>query len=159
MDQTTDKEMNFSKRFIPIEREINSIKEKINQKESFLYIIEWHKYTIDELLNSAHHKKIDVISKKIKSDVSYQIKEGKFSYKEQREYNDFCHKTELELINVNQLIEERAPTFWERAFGILQSFVRKISDNLNLDDIILKLPLVRKVKHLIFSKVRLLTSK
>lgn len=140
MSSNENKEMNFSKRFIRIEDEIKAIRSKIYQKDSFLFFIEWHKYTQDELLNSTHHKRIQTISEKIKSDVSYQMEAGNFSRNEQKNYQDFKYKTEMALHDVNELIEKREPTFWDRAFGMLQEFVRKISNTLDISDVLTKLP-------------------
>jgi|GEM_PF-3522770 len=119
----------FDRFFKPAYREIDFLKIKINQQDGLMFF-KWHKYTVNELTDSEHHRKIDSVTQKIGDDVSNLYRRGEIpdNYKEM--YEDYKTEVEDKLHEVNKSIFERQPTWLERAWQSLTEFVEKVKDNM-----------------------------
>ncbi len=79
-------------KFRPVFREMKSLRRKIHQKEGIIFVK--HVYSIDELLKSSHHQKIDSITKKIGDDMENWYRENKLTNTEEELY--YLKRTEIE---------------------------------------------------------------
>lgn len=122
-------ETRFDRFFRPAHREIDFLKVKI-KKRSGLLIFKWHDYSIDELLRSEHHSKIDSITRKIGDDASNWYKRGELPESAKDIYEKCKYNLEEELHELNLKIAERKPTWFEQAKGTLQKFVEVIRENM-----------------------------
>lgn len=119
----------FRTKFRKVEREMEYIKVKIDKKQGFLFF-KTHAFSIDELLNSEHHKKIYSITGKIGDDVNNWYKAGNLSEEGKKAYYDERENIEEDLHEINLLIENREPTWWEDFSESLKNFVHKIMRNM-----------------------------
>ena len=115
-------------KFRPIFRELKSLRRKINKKEGIIFTS--HIYSIDELLNSTHHQKIDSFSQKIGDDVKNWYNKNKLTKMEEEVYYFKRKEIEQELDEINEEIEEREPTWWEKIKEPSIAFVKRIMNNL-----------------------------
>lgn len=117
--------MIFDKKFKKIYKEITSLSEKIDEKKGYLFF-KSHVYSQDELLNSKHHDKIESISEKIGDDANNWAKNGELDETDRINYSDNKVKTERKLEDVNDLIEERKPTWWDGVKTQFAEFIKTI---------------------------------
>ncbi len=89
-----------------------------------------HKHTIEELMNSEYHRKIDSITKKIGSDISYWRMSGKLSSAEEEAYYAERENIDDILHQINRKIRNREPTLWEKISQAAEDFIVMIMDNL-----------------------------
>ncbi|MGK7872541.1 MAG: hypothetical protein AB4426_04290, partial [Xenococcaceae cyanobacterium] len=125
----TDWSRLFYRKFRPAFREIERLENRIYQQDSLL-IFKWHRYTIDELINSEHHYKIDSITRKIGDDATVWYKRGEMPQDGQIIYENKKFDLEEALHKVNLQIERRRPTLWEQATGVFNEFVQRVMHNL-----------------------------
>lgn len=119
----------FDRFFKPAYREIDFLKIEVNQQDGFMFF-KWHKYTIEELLESKHHGKIDSVTRKIGDDVCILYKRGEIPEDYKEMYEDYKTEVDDKLHEVNKSICERQPTWLERARKSLTDFVEKIQKNM-----------------------------
>ena len=115
-------------KFRPVFRELKSLERKIYKKEGWFFVE--HKHTIEELLDSEHHHKINSYTEKIGDDIQRWFDEGKLGEVEEEMY--YLKRTEVEddLEDINLQIEEREPTWWEEVKGTMREFVVMVMDNM-----------------------------
>ncbi len=75
-------EERIKSKFRPVFRELKALNKKIDKKDGWIFIE--HKYTIEELLDSKHHAKIDSYTAKIGDDILQWYNAGKLSNIEYR---------------------------------------------------------------------------
>ena len=115
-------------KFRPVFRELKSLERKIDKKDGWFFIE--HKYTIDELLESEHHQKINSYTDKIGDDIEKWFNQGRLNEIEEEMYYLKRSEVEDELEDINSRIEEREPTLWEEVKGTMKSYVVIIMDNM-----------------------------
>ena len=131
-------------KFQKVYLEIDKIEFKIFRKEGFLFF-KSHVFSINELLNSPEHQKIDSITKKIGDDAQIWYKRGKLTVDEEEAYYDEKDKVNEELRKLNKKILNREPTWWEEVKSPFIRFVEIIADNLPDE---LKLDLISFIKKI-----------
>lgn len=116
----------FSQKFSIAEREISRLKSKVNLKrKGFIF---WkHVYSIEELVNSPHHRKIYAVCEKIGDDVMQWQKTGNLSDDELNAYQAGRDRIQRKYRRVNKEIEEREPTFLEKFLSLLEGFVASVA--------------------------------
>ncbi len=115
-------------KFRPILREIKALERKIDKKEGLIFVN--HKYTVEELLDSEHHRKIHSYADKIGDDITRWFNEGKLSDTEEEMYHLKRSEVEDELEDINDQIENREPTWWEEIKDIMVEYVVIIMDKM-----------------------------
>lgn len=126
--QTSDTVI-LKRRFKKVYYEINCIKIKIHKQEGF-WIFKSHIYTIEELLNSEHHRKIYALTEKIGDDANNWYKVGKLSEEGRNTYDQQRDDVHEKLDDVNLEIQNRQPTWWEEVKGTLIKFIKIVIDNM-----------------------------
>ncbi len=121
-------EKRIKAKFRPVDRELNSIKKKTHKTEGWLFVT--HVYTIDELLNSEHHEKINSYTDKIGDDITRWYDQGKLSREEEGIYYSERDKVEIDLEDINDKIKSREPLWWEKVKGAMQGYIIIIMDNM-----------------------------
>ncbi len=118
----------MSTKFRPVFRELKYIERKIYKKEGWIFIE--HKYTIEELLNSEHHNKIDSYTEKIGDDITRWFDAGKLGEVEEEHY--YLKRTEVEdkLEDINYQIEDREPTWWEEVKYAMKEYIVVVMDHM-----------------------------
>jgi hypothetical protein len=111
-------------------REIKYIREKLDQKSIDFLFFKKHKYTLEELLDSPHHKKIDSITNKLGSDIQNWHDRGTLLDDERDFYYRVRDEIDEELHNVNLEILQRKPEFLDRIEIALNEFVKLVMKNL-----------------------------
>ena len=109
-------------------RECDYLEDKIFKKDGVVF--KTHRYTIDELMNSPHHDKINAVTEKIGSDISYWEMSGKLSRTEKEAYYIERDKIDDVLHQLNRNIQNRQPTLWERISQVAEEFISKVMNNL-----------------------------
>lgn len=115
-------------KFRPVFRELKSIERKIYKKEGWFFVE--HVYTIEELLDSKHHHKINSYTEKIGDDIQIWFDEGKLGEVEEEYYYLKRNEVEDDLEDINAQIEERERTWWEEVKDVMRDYVRVIMDNM-----------------------------
>jgi len=123
-----DKIRNMKSKFKIAYRECDYLEDKINKQEGIFF--KTHIYDINGLMNSEHHKKINSVTSKIGSDISYWEMNGKLLDIEKEVYYDERENIEDILHQINRKIQNREPTFWEQISKVAEAFVVKIMNNL-----------------------------
>jgi len=123
-----DKIRNIQSKFKIVYRECDFLEDKIFKKEGILF--KTHKFTIEELMRSEHHNKINSVTNKIGSDISYWEMNGKLLPVEKETYLDERENLEDVLHQINRRIQNREPTLWEQISQAIEKFVVKIMSNL-----------------------------
>jgi adenylosuccinate synthase len=118
----------FKNKFRKVFYELDYLESKINKKEGIIF--KNHIFSQDELIDSSHHKKIDSITRKIGDDASNWYARGTLSEKGMGYYDKKREKVYYNLNHLNNLIEDREPTWWESLKGNLTDFARKIAKNM-----------------------------
>ncbi len=129
MDQMdrTDLEI-VERRFKRVFCEIDQLESKIYKQKGWFF--KEHVHTINELLDSEHHRKIFSWTEKIGDDFDRWYKKGKFSEKAKNRYYQKREDIEDELQKVNHKIENREPTWWEDFKGAFNDFIVKVVENM-----------------------------
>lgn len=109
-------------------RECDYLEDKIFKKDGVIF--KTHRYTITELSDSPHHAKINSVTKKIGSDISYWEMSGKLSDSEKEAYHIERENIDDTLHQLNRNIQNREPTLWEKISRVAEEFITKIMDNL-----------------------------
>jgi len=109
-------------------RECDYLEDKIFKKDGVVF--KTHRYTTSELMNSPHHDKINAVTKKIGSDISYWEMSGKLSHSEKEVYHAERDRIDDTLHQLNRNIQNREPTLWEKISRVAEEFITKIMDNL-----------------------------
>lgn len=120
----------FERNFKKVFNEIDLLRNKIYKKDAILWIIPYHVYKKEELLNSEHQRRIYSITEKIGDDVKNWDNQGKLKFGEKTVYNQYRNKVETELLDINYEIENREPTWWEAFQEKFRIFITKIMNNL-----------------------------
>jgi len=119
----------FTRFFRPAYREVELLQMKINQQNGLL-IFKWHKYTVEELINSEHHNKIESVSRKIGDDVSNLYKRGVIPEEYKETYEEYKNDLLDDLHEVNKQIYARKPTWLESAWETFRNFVEVVRENM-----------------------------
>ncbi len=130
MNDVNEKRDEIVRKFKPVHREFDLLEDKIFKKEGFIF--KTHKFKQEELMSSAHHRKIDSITRKIGSDISYWEMNGRLTADEKRVYLDEREHIDDVLHELNRKIENREPTIWEVISMEATVFLKKIMKNLPL---------------------------
>ena len=115
-------------KFRPVFRELKSLERKIYKKEGWIFVE--HVYTIEKLLDSKHHHKINSYTEKIGDDIQRWFDEGKLGEAEEEYYYLKRNEVEDELEDINGQIEDREPLWWEKVKGVMLKYVVVIMDNM-----------------------------
>ncbi len=121
-------EERIKSKFRPVFRELKALNKKIDKKDGWIFIE--HKYTIEELLDSKHHAKIDSYTAKIGDDIQQWHDVGKLSNIEEELYYLKRNKVEDKLEYINKDIENREPTWWEEVKYTMKEYIVIIMDNM-----------------------------
>lgn len=119
----------FAPKFSKVHREIEAINTKVYAQEGF-WFLRSHTYSIDELLESKHHSRIDSITGKIADDVKNWHENGKFTFIDEMKYKMSRDEIETKLNELNQSICNRQPTWWEKVKKPFEEFVHFIIENM-----------------------------
>ncbi len=128
MNDVNEKRDEIVRKFKPVHREFNLLEDKIFKKQGFIF--KTHKFKQEELMSSTHHRKIDSITRKIGSDISYWEMNGRLTADEKRVYLDEREHIDDVLHELNRKIENREPTIWEVISMEATVFLKKIMKNL-----------------------------
>lgn len=109
-------------------RECDFLQDKIFKKDGIFF--KEHRYKTTYLMNSPHHDKINAVTEKIGSDISYWEMSGKLSHSEKETYYTERDKIDDILHQINRDILNREATLWEKISKAAEEFVAKIMDNL-----------------------------
>jgi len=108
--------------------ECDYLEDKIDKQDGIL--IKVHRYTIEELLNGKHYKKINAITKKIGSDVELWELNGNFEDFEKEAYFNEREEIDDKLHEITRKINNREPTWWEEIKGSAEKWISYIMNNL-----------------------------
>jgi hypothetical protein len=136
-------------KFIKVYGEIDIIEIKTAKKTGFLFF-KSHVYTINDLLNSEHHQKINSITEKIGDDIQGWFNLGKLDKEEEESYYTERINVDEALRKINKNIAMREPTWWEEVREPFHQFVEKISDNMPDE---LKRTLLGFIKEITIKKI------
>ena len=109
-------------------RECDYLEDKIFKKDGVIF--KTHRYSISDLMDSPHHSKINAVTQKIGSDISYWEMSGKLSAREKEAYHIERENIDDTLHQINRNIQNREPTLWEEISKVAEEFVGKIMNNL-----------------------------
>lgn len=123
-----DKIRNIQSKFKIVYRECDFLEDKIFKKEGIFF--NKHTFTIEELMKSEHHNKINAVTNKIGSDISYWEMNGKLLLVEKEAYLDERENLDDILHQINRKIQNREPTLREKISKVAEAFVAKIMNNL-----------------------------
>ena len=118
----------FRAKFKSAFKEIDYLDSDINKQKGWIF--KNHIHSIEELLESRHHKKIYAITRKIGDDANYWELNGKLSEESRYNYTRYREDIDDKLHDINLKIRNREPTWWEEVKGTLSEFVVKIMNNL-----------------------------
>jgi len=118
----------FEMKFKPAEREISRLREKIKMKRNKFGLFKVHKFTIEELYQ--HLSKIGSIIAKIGDDISQWETSEQLTYFEKSLYMKYREDIDIRLHELEKIIEDRDPTFWEEIFELFSSRITQIMEHL-----------------------------
>jgi len=110
--------------FERITEELNNLEQKVHLVIGLIF--KRHKYTVDDLLDSAQFNRIKALAGKIKDDVSRWDTAGKFPYRLKALYNENAESVQGRIRQINRSILERKPTIWERVGGFFRRLYKFI---------------------------------
>ena len=118
----------MQRKFKPAHSELDKLENKIFKTRGF--IITWHVYSIEDLLQSTHHQKLYAITAQTGTDISNWNEAGNLSSEEREAYFRERETLEARLLELNQAIAEREPTWWESVKEIFVDFNFMLISNL-----------------------------
>lgn len=98
--------------FKNLENSLFDIKKKLLKKEGF-WIIKWHVFDQEQLLNDAVFAKIDAFVGVISSNIESWLEYNSISQEFMFHYNSMRDTLEQKIDNLKNEIIKRDPTFWE----------------------------------------------
>jgi hypothetical protein len=118
----------FEMKFKPAEREISRLREKITMTRHKFGLFKVHKFSLEELYQ--HLSKIGSIIEKIGDDISQWETSEQLTYFEKSLYMKYRSDVEIKLHELEKMIEDRDPTFWEEIFDLFTSRITQIMEYL-----------------------------
>lgn len=119
----------LARKFKGVHRQLEYVKAKIYRQEG-LWFFKSHVYTIEELMQSEHHKKIDALTRKIGDDATRWYRAGTLSEEGWSKYHREVDAVEERLHQLNLEIQAREPTLWENIKGAFTKFLEIVIVNL-----------------------------
>jgi tetrahydromethanopterin S-methyltransferase subunit G len=116
--------------FNKIDEELCELEQKIHVVTGFIF--KRHKYTEQDIMDSAQMNRIKSLAGKIKDDVTRWDASGKFPYRLRILYNENAEMLQERLRMINQEIQERRPTLWERVGRFFRRLYRMVVELLPL---------------------------
>ena len=113
--------LSITKKFSLVEYELNQISAKIHLKKGS-WVLMQHVYTMDQLRNSEHFRRIHAICEKIGDDVLNWCRNGKLSEEGARTYDMERQKVKRNLAVLHKEILERDPTPVDNLANFLKIF-------------------------------------
>ena len=110
--------------FEKINGEIDDLEQKVHIVIGLIF--RRHKYTAEDLLDSKQMDRIKSLAGKIKDDVSRWESAGKLPYRVKMVYNENAESVQERLRMINQTIQERKPTLWEKVGGFFRRLYRAV---------------------------------
>jgi len=98
--------------FGKINDELDDIERKVNMVIGLVF--KRHRYTVEVLLDSSQMNRIKSLAGKIKDDVAQWDTAGKLPYRLKIFYNESAESVQKRLRMINQAIQDRNPTLWEK---------------------------------------------
>jgi hypothetical protein len=89
-----------------------------------------HQYSVDALLNSEHLRKVESYVRKIGDDISRWEQTGKLSFGVRRVYNQSAEAVHERIHALNERIQQRVPTFWEKVCDVFIRFCEVVIEQL-----------------------------
>jgi hypothetical protein len=117
--------------FDKISRELDSLEQKATAMCGFLFFRR-HKFSAEDLMDSDQMERIKSIAGKIKDDVRRWEAAKKLQFRVKDFYNEKAAETQERVNNLNQMIQTRHPTLWERVGGFFRNLYRAIVERLPL---------------------------
>ncbi len=118
----------FDMKFKPAEREISRLREKITMTRNKFGLFKVHKFSVEELYQ--HLSKIGSIIEKIGDDISQWEASEQLTYFEKSLYMKYRGDIDIKLHELEKMIEDRDPTFWEEIFELFISRITQIMEYL-----------------------------
>jgi hypothetical protein len=110
--------------FGKINDELGDIEGKVNQVVGLIF--KRHKYTAEDLLDSSQMNRIKSLAGKIKDDIARWDAAGKMPYRLKVFYNENAESVQNRLRMINQTIQSRKPTLWEKVGGFFRRLYKII---------------------------------
>jgi len=110
--------------FAKINDELDNLEEKVHIVIGIIF--RHHRYTAEDLLDSKQMDRIKSLAGKIKDDINRWESAGKLSYRLKMFYNENAESVQDRLRMINQTIQYRKPTLWERVGGFFRRLYRAI---------------------------------
>jgi len=111
-------------------RECDFIEEKVNVIVGIIF--RRHKYSAEDLLDSNHMEKIKSFCGKIKDDIDRWEAIGQLSLRVKMLYNDKAEEVRERVNEINVIVQERKPTFWERVGSFFAQLYQAVVEQLPL---------------------------
>jgi len=108
--------------FVKINDELDDIERKVNQIVGLIF--RRHRYTVESLLDSSQMNRIKSLAGKIKDDVGQWDTAGKLPYRLKIFYNENAESVQNRVRMINQTIQDRNPTLWEKVSGFFRQLYR-----------------------------------
>jgi hypothetical protein len=118
VDKKTEEIQFIKNGFDKIEAECKTLEKLIFKRSGF--IVRWHRFSEDELLS--YIAKIENFARKIKADIENWKESKKPEESVQRFYNENARRLHDRLAQLQDLIQLRHPTLWERLGTIFRAF-------------------------------------
>lgn len=118
----------FESKFKPVERELTRLREKIGVTRRKLGLFKVHKFTREEL--DQHLSKIESFVEKIGDDVSQWETSEQLTFFEKSLYMKYRNDIQSRLQDIEAMIEDRNPTFWEDVFSLFTNYTSRIMEYL-----------------------------
>lgn len=129
--------------FAKINDELDNLEEKVHIVIGIIF--RRHRYTAEDLLDSKQMDRIKSFAEKIKDDMKLWETSGKLSYSLKMFYNENAESVQERLRMINQTIQYRKPTLWERVGGFFRRLYRAIVEL--LPTMFQRLLIVREQKY------------
>lgn len=118
----------FESKFKPVERELTRLREKVGVTRRKLGLFKVHKFTREEL--DQHLSKIESFVEKIGDDVSQWETSEQLTFFEKSLYMKYRNDIQSRLQDIEAMIEDRNPTFWEDVFSLFTNYTSRIMEYL-----------------------------
>jgi len=105
-----------------INEELDDIERKVNQVVGLVF--RRHRYTVEGLLDSSQMNRIKSLAGKIKDDITRWDTAGKLPYRLKVFYNENAESVQNRMRMINQTIQDRNPTLWEKVGGFFRQLYR-----------------------------------
>lgn len=115
-------------RFQQVDRELQVLQDKVHQQQGLLF--RSHVYSIEALLASPHHERIDTLTRLIGDHAQHWYAAGQLSEDGHWLYTEQKGEVLGQLAVLNWEIRHRQPTWWEAMREVLGDFVLRVQDNM-----------------------------